>query len=484
MRVRMTDIFQGTFEQRDEAAKQLLRIEDSFDLIRRRFMIGGKQAAFYTVDGFLKGEVSEKVMEFFYKITEEQMPEDFAGFLQQQIPYLDLMKVADQEMFVKSVLSGMSCLMVEGYDIILALDFREYPSRSVDEPDKDKVLRGSRDGFIESLIPNMALIRRRIRDTDLSFELVNVGRSSKTDVAICYMQNRVNPGVLREVQNRLKGIDVDSLTMNQESLGECIFKKGWINPFPKFKFTERPDTTAACLLEGSIVILCDNSSAAMILPTSLFEIIEDANDYYFPPLTGTYLRFSRFIINVVSIFLTPFFILLMQHPDWVPHSFEFIKIQDPMYIPPVTQLLILEVAIDGLRMAAVNTPNMLNTPLSIIAGIVFGDYTVKSGWFNSEIMLYMAFVAIANYSQSNMELGYAIKFMRIQLLILTGIFGGWGFLAGTVILIVTPLCTRTINGRNYLYPLIPFDGAQLMKRFFRVSLSENEKLNRQGSKKN
>lgn len=484
MRVRMTDIFQGTFEQRDEAAKQLLRIEDSFDLIRRRFMIGGKQAAFYTVDGFLKGEVSEKVMEFFYKITEEQMPEDFAGFLQQQIPYLDLMKVADQEMFVKSVLSGMSCLMVEGYDIILALDFREYPSRSVDEPDKDKVLRGSRDGFIESLIPNMALIRRRIRDTDLSFELVDVGRSSKTDVAICYMQNRVNPGVLREVQKRLKGIDVDSLTMNQESLGECIFKKGWINPFPKFKFTERPDTTAACLLEGSIVILCDNSSAAMILPTSLFEIIEDANDYYFPPLTGTYLRFSRFIINVVSIFLTPFFILLMQHPDWVPHSFEFIKIQDPMYIPPVTQLLILEVAIDGLRMAAVNTPNMLNTPLSIIAGIVFGDYTVKSGWFNSEIMLYMAFVAIANYSQSNMELGYAIKFMRIQLLILTGIFGGWGFLAGTVILIVTPLCTRTINGRNYLYPLIPFDGAQLMKRFFCVSLSENEKLNRQGSKKN
>ena len=484
MRVRMTDIFQGTFEQRDEAAKQLLRIEDSFDLIRRRFMIGGKQAAFYTVDGFLKGEVSEKVMEFFYKITEKQMPEDFAGFLQQQIPYLDLMKVADQEVFVKSVLSGMSCLMVESYDIILALDFREYPSRSVDEPDKDKVLRGSRDGFIESLIPNMALIRRRIRDTDLSFELVDVGRSSKTDVAICYMQNRVNPGVLREVQKRLKGIDVDSLTMNQESLGECIFKKGWINPFPKFKFTERPDTTAACLLEGSIVILCDNSSAAMILPTSLFEIIEDANDYYFPPLTGTYLRFSRFIINVVSIFLTPFFILLMQHPDWVPHSFEFIKIQDPMYIPPVTQLLILEVAIDGLRMAAVNTPNMLNTPLSIIAGIVFGDYTVKSGWFNSEIMLYMAFVAIANYSQSNMELGYAIKFMRIQLLILTGIFGGWGFLAGTVILIVTPLCTRTINGRNYLYPLIPFDGAQLMKRFFRVSLSENEKLNRQGSKKN
>lgn len=474
----MPDIFQGDFAQRDEEIKKLLHISECFDLIRRRFVIGGKQAAFYSVDGFLRGDVTEKVMEFFYSISEEEMPQDFADFLQQKIPYLDIMKLEAQDAFVKAVLSGMSCLLLEGYDVILALDFREYPSRSVDEPDKDKVLRGSRDGFIESLVPNVALIRRRIRDTNLIFSLESVGRSSKTDLAVCYMKDRVNPDVLKSIQARLQEIDVDSLTMNQESLGESLFKKGWINPFPKFKFTERPDTTAACLLEGSIVILCDNSSAAMIIPTSLFEIIEDANDYYFPPITGTYLRFSRMVINVVAVFLTPVFILLMQHPEWVPQAFEFIKIEDPMYIPPVAQLLILEVAIDGLRMAAVNTPNMLNTPLSIIAGIVFGDYTVQAGWFNSEIMLYMAFVAVANYSQSNMELGYAIKFMRIQLLILTGIFGLWGFVAGTLILLITPLCTRTVTGRNYLYPLIPFDGIQLMKRFFRVSLHRNEELNR------
>lgn len=474
----MPDIFEGDFAQRDERIKDLLHIEECFDIIRRRFVMGGRQAAFYTIDGFLKGDIAEKVMEFFYSIEKKQMPDDFAGFLQQKIPYLDIMKLQDQEAFVKAVMSGMSCLLVEGYDVILALDFRVYPSRNVDEPDKDKVLRGSRDGFIESLIPNIALIRRRIRDTNLIFSLANVGTSSKTDLAICYMRDRVKPEVLKAVQERLKNINVDSLTMNQESLGECIFKKGWINPFPKFKFTERPDTTAACLLEGSIVILCDNSSAAMIIPTSLFEIIEDANDYYFPPVTGTYLRLSRMAINVVAVFLTPVFILLMQHPEWVPEAFSFIQIEDPMYIPPVVQLLILEVAIDGLRMAAVNTPNMLNTPLSIIAGIVFGDYTVEAGWFNSEIMLYMAFVAVANYSQSNMELGYAIKFMRIQLLILTGIFGLWGFIAGTLILLITPLCTKTVNGRNYLYPLIPFDGIQILKRFFRVSLQQDQKWSR------
>ena len=473
---RQIDVFQGDFSQRDEAVQKLLHIEECFDLLRRRIVIGGQQAVLYSIDGFLNGELMEKLMEFFYSIEEKDMPEEFGDFLQGKIPHIDMMKIGDTNAFLKAVLSGMTCLLLEGYKTIVAMDCRQYPSRSVDEPDKDKVLRGSRDGFIESLIPNIALIRRRIRDENLIFSLENIGNSSKTDVAVCYMKDRVQEDVLENLKRRLAAIDVDSLTMNQESLGECIFPRGWFNPFPKFKYTERPDTTAACLLEGSIVILCDNSSAAMIIPTSLFDIIEDANDYYFPPLTGTYLRLSRMIINLVSVFLTPVFILLMQYPEWVPSAFAFIQIQDDINIPPVAQLLILEIAIDGLRMAAVNTPNMLNTPLSIIAGIVFGDYTVQAGWFNSEIMLYMAFVAVANYSQSNMELGYALKFMRIGLLILTGIFGFWGFVAGTAVVFLTPLLTRTVSGRNYLYPLIPFDGVQLMKRFFRISTPANEKL--------
>lgn len=471
-----TDVFQGDFSQRDEQIKQLLHVGECFDIIRRRFVIGGKQAAFYTIDGFLNGEISEKVMEFFYSIEEQDMPEDFAGFLQNAIPHLDIIKLSDQEAFIKTFLSGMSCLLVEGYEEMLALDFREYPSRSVDEPDKDKVLRGSRDGFIESLLPNIALVRRRIRDVNLIFSLETIGQSSKTDIAICYMKGRVKEDVLKQVKEKLKSIQVDSLTMNQESLAESIFPKGWLNPFPKVKFSERPDTTAACLLEGSIAILCDNSSAAMIVPTSLFDIIEDANDYYFPPLTGTYLRLSRMAINILAVFLTPTFILLLQHPEWVPEVFQFTQIKEEINIPPVIQLLILEVAIDGLRMASVNTPSMLTTPLSIIAGIVFGDYTVNTGWFNSEIMLYMSFVAVANYTQSNMELGYAIKFLRIQLLILTGVFGLGGFVAGTLVVLITPLVNRTLTGRNYLYPLIPFDGVQLMQRFFRISLHRYENI--------
>ena len=221
--------------------------------------------------------------------------------------------------------------------------------------------------------------------------------------------------------------------MNQQSLAECLYPKKWYNPFPKFKFTERPDVTAASLLEGNIVIFVDNSPSAMILPTSVFDIVEDADDYYFPPVTGTYLRLSRMLINVLAVFMTPIFLLLINHPDWLPDWLSFIQINDAVHVPIYLQMMMLELMIDGLKLASVNTPSMLSTPLSVVAGIILGDYTVSSGWFNSEIMLYMAFVAVANYTQVSLELGYALKFMRIILLTLTAAFGLWGMIGGTVI---------------------------------------------------
>ena len=258
--------------------------------------------------------------------------------------------------------------------------------------------------------------------------------------------------------------------MNQESLAECIFPYKWFNPFPKFKFSERPDTAAASILEGNIVVLVDTSPSAMILPSSVFDIIEEADDYYFPPITGTYLRLTRMIISTLSLLVTPTWLLLMEYPSMIPSWLEFIQLSDPLNVPLIWQLLILEFAIDGLRLAAVNTPNMLTTPLSVIAGIVLGEYAVKSGWFNSETMLYMAFVTVANYSQASFELGYAMKFMRILILILTALFGIWGYAAGMVLTICAIIFNRTIAGKSYIYPLIPFRWKELRKRFFRGRL--------------
>ncbi len=448
----------------------LLNIRANFDIVYRVLRIGGREACLYFIDGFAKDDTLLKLLQTFSSIKEEDLPADAHGFSKQYLPYGEIGMAADQNQMIVSLLSGISCLFIDGYDTCLTIDCRTYPARSVSEPDKDKVMRGSRDGFVETLIFNTALIRRRIRDPKLTMEILSAGESSHTDIALCYMSSRVDQELLKKIKERISRLKVDALTMNQESLAECIFPYKWFNPFPKFKFSERPDTAAASILEGNIVVLVDTSPSAMILPSSVFDIIEEADDYYFPPITGTYLRLTRMIISTLSLLVTPTWLLLMEYPSMIPSWLEFIQLSDPLNVPLIWQLLILEFAIDGLRLAAVNTPNMLTTPLSVIAGIVLGEYAVKSGWFNSETMLYMAFVTVANYSQASFELGYAMKFMRILILILTALFGIWGYAAGMVLTICAIIFNRTIAGKSYIYPLIPFRWKELRKRFFRGRL--------------
>lgn len=470
----MANQFVMNINENIKMINELLQVDKSFDLLYRVIDVGDHRLCFYFIDGLSKDEIMEKIMEFFYKMTPEDFPSDAYGFSKKYLPYGEVDLIKDTDALIKYVLSGVPCLFIDGYAQGLAVDFRTYPARSVDEPEKDKVMRGSRDGFVETLVFNTALIRRRIRDPQLTMEMFTVGKTSKTDVVVSYMGKRVDSGVLSEIRKRIQNIDIDSLTMNGESLAECLYQHKWYNPFPKFKFSERPDAASAAILEGSIVILVDNSPAAMIVPTSVFDIIEDADDYYFPPITGTYLRLSRFIIDVAAVIFTPLFLLLIQNPQWIPRGFEFIYITDPINIPLLWQFLLLEFAVDGMRLASLNTPSMLSTPLSVVAGIVLGDFTVSSGWFNSEIMLYMAFVAIANYTQSSFELGYALKFMRIITLVLTGYFGLWGFIIGILITLTAIVRNKTISGRSYIYPLIPFNGRQLLRRFFRISLPKSE----------
>ena len=441
------------FSKRDKNVdymNQMLPVEDSFDIVQRDIQIGGKDATFYFIDGFTKDESMLKIMDSFFNIKEEDMPKDAAAFATTCIPYVEVDVIGDFDQIFRNLLSGVTCLFIDGYQACLAIDCRTYPARSVDEPDKDKSLRGSRDGFVETIVFNTALMRRRIRDRHLVMKMLEVGESSRTDVALCYMEDRVDQELLKNLNYRIRDIKVDDLRMNQQSLAECLFKRKWYNPFPKFKFTERPDTAAACLLEGKVVILVDNSPSAMILPTSILDIIEEANDYYFPTLTGMYLKISRALITFLTIFLTPVFLLFMQNLSWLPKIFAFVAVKDTVNIPLIFQLLMLEVAIDGLRLAALNTPSMLSTPLSVIAGLVMGEFSVKSGWFNAEVMLYMAFVAVANYTQPNFELGFALKFMRLELLVLTAVFNWIGFLAGTVIVICSICFNKTLSGRSYL----------------------------------
>lgn len=452
-----------------------LAAQANFDVVYRVIHIGGREACIYFIDGFCKDDMMQKMLQYFMDIKPEEMPRDAHEMSKQNIPHVEVDINDKWDTIIYSFLSGVFVLLVEGFDKALLIDSRTYPSRSVEEPDKDKVLRGSKDGFVETIVFNTALIRRRIRSTDLRMQIMSAGNSSKTDIVICYMDSRVDKKFLAQIRHKIESIEVDALTMNQESLAECLYSRKWFNPFPKFKYTERPDTAAAQILEGNIIILVDNSPSAMILPTTVFDVVEEADDYYFPPITGTYLRLTRFLISLLTFIMTPTFLLLMNRREWIPEAFSFIVLQEEPNIPLIWQFLILELAIDGLRLAAVNTPTMLSTPLSVMAALVLGEFSVKSGWFNSEVMLYMAFVAIANYTQTNYEMGYALKFMRILTLILTAIFGVWGYAAGIVFFVLSIAVNRTVSNQSYLYPLIPFNWNKLKGRFLRRRLPGSRK---------
>ncbi len=445
-----------------------LRSEQSFDLVKRDLIIADRKAALFFIDGLLKDDITEKILEFFYKNVKSENFKSALYFAQSSVPYVEVEVTSDLKKICTDVLSGISALIIEGFTEVILLDTRTYPQRSTSEPDNDKVLRGSRDGFVETLINNTALIRRRIRDTNLTVKAYSVGTQSHTDIAVIYMENKVDKKLLANLDKRLKAIDVPSLTMNQQSLVEALYKNLWYNPFPKVKHTERPDTTASAILDGNIVILVDNAPSALLLPTSIFDVLEEADDYYFPPVTGTYLKLARYFITIVTVLITPLWLLALQNPDYCPEFFRFVLLDEPQNIPVFWQLILMEVGIDGLRLAALNTPNSLTTPLSIIGAIALSEFAVESGWVSMEAILYMALVTVANFTQPNFELGYSFKFCRVLLLVLTYIFNVWGFIIAFIINLVLLCTNRTLSSKSYLYPLVPFNGKEFLRKILRI----------------
>lgn len=457
-----------------EEFKTLLRANESFDLIYRTININSRVAAFFFIDGLVKDAVMEKMLEFFYSLKDEDAFKDAHTFSKHCVPHVEVDVTDDKDKICTNILSGMLVLMVDGFDKAIVIDVRTYPQRDTSEPATDKVLRGSRDGFVETLVSNTALIRRRIRNPCLTMKIFSVGKLSKSDVVVSYMEDKVDKKLLDDICQRIKNAKVDSLTMNQQSLIEAIYHYKWYNPFPKIKHSERPDTAASAILEGNIIILVDNSPSAIILPTSIFDILEEADDYYFPPFTGTYLKISRYIIGLLTLIITPLWLLFLQNPWMIPPWLQFINVTDNINLPIFWQLLALELIIDGLRLASLHTPDSISTTLSIIAAIVLSDFSVQSGWFNSETMLYMAFVAMSNYAQPSIELGYCLKFFRIFLLILTNIFNIWGFFGGIVLIFLSMLSNKTVSGKHYLYPLIPFNGKKLISKVLRTRAKVSE----------
>ena len=283
------------------------------------------------------------------------------------------------------------------------------------------------------------------------------------------MKGKADAEYVDSLIKKIRAIKTKSLSMGAQSLAECLIRRRWYNPFPKVRMTERPDFTAAQILEGGVAIVLDNSPEVILLPSSMFDFMQETNDFYFPPITGTYISLVRYAVFFATLFVTPVWYLLLSHPELIPDWLAFIQPENTGRIPIIFQLFLVEFIIDALRLASSNTPDMLANSLSVVGGLILGDFAVDIGWLIPEVILYMAFVAIANFSQRSYELGYAFKFLRMFLLAATAIFKFWGFVVGVVVILVLLATNKTVNGkRSYLYPLIPFDGRALASLLFRV----------------
>ena len=447
---------------------QKLRVSESFDVLRKTMTLPFGEATLYYIDGFVKDTVMQKLMMNFTTI--KTAPASAREFMQTSVPYVETDVSDNAELMIQMVLSGATVMLCEGFGAEgIIIDTRTYPARETAEPEGDRVMLGARDGFVETLIFNTALIRRRIRNPALTMSYMTVGEDSKTDVVICYMADRADLKYVEELKKKISEVKTRALTVGHESLAECLIKSRWYNPFPKFRTTERPDSASAQLLEGGVLVIIDNTPQVMVFPSTIFDFMQESNDFYFPPLTGTYIRAVRYVVFFLTLIITPTWLLMLKYPELVPSFLTFAMPEDMGQLPIVAQLLLVEFIIDALRLASLNTPNMLNNSLSVVGGLILGDFAVSIGWLIPEVILYMSFVAIANFTQRSYELGYAIKFLRIFLLIVTALFGFWGYVGGLLVTLVLLVTNSTVNGkRNYLYPLIPFNGKALKSLLLRV----------------
>ncbi len=445
----------------------LLGVNRNFDILKKVVKIEKGEITLFYIDGLIKDGAMQKLI--IYLLSLKEMPGNAKTFLEGHMPYVECDVTADPSLMVQMVLSGATLMFGSSFGAeAMIIDARTYPARETAEPENDRVMRGARDGFVETLIFNTALIRRRIRDVTLTMQYLSVGKASKSDIVVAYMSDRADPKLVKYITDKISSLSTDSLTMGHESLAESLIQTHWYNPFPKIRYTERPDTASAQLLEGSVIVLLDNSPAAMILPTSIFTFLQESNDFYLPPLTGTYLRIIRHAVFWLTLFLTPVWFLGVLNPEHVPSWLAFAIPTDRGKLPIYLQLLLAEFVIDGLRMASMNTPDMLANSLSVVGGLILGEFAVDVGWLIPEVILYMSFVAIANFTQTSFELGYALKFMRILLLTLIAFFNVWGFIGGVLLILLLTVTNKTVNGgHSYLYPLIPFSGRALLSLYIR-----------------
>ena len=432
-----------------------MAVDKSFDVIRLDVVYANRKMALFLIDGFVKDDILHYLMKVLLELNEGDLdPDPLEKLLKTYIPYVEVEATDNLDQVIESVLAGPTALIVDGIDRAILIDARTYPVRGPQEPDMERVVRGARDGFVETLGFNTALTRRRVRDRTLRMEYMAIGRRSKTDVVVCYIEDIANSHFVRDVKESLEQIDTDGLPMGEKSIDEFITGQYW-NPYPIMRYTERPDTTAAHLYDGHVIVFVDGSPSALITPSTFWHHLQHAEEYRNKPLVGAYLRLVRFLAVWASIFILPLWYFLAENPTFLPASLSYIGPNEVGHIPLIFQFLIIEVGLDMLRMAAIHTPSSLATALGLVAALMIGGVAVEVGLLSNEVILYLSMAAIGTFATPSYELSLANRLIRLALLLSTAIFGLPGFVIGITIFILLLINMKSL-GVPYMWPFIPF----------------------------
>ncbi len=456
-------------EENIQTLKKLLPIDRSFDFMARTLLLGKTKAFFLGINGFCKTEILQQIFSDLQNplFVRTDTIEDIRRYVDAKIGYAQISLSDSTDDILNNVLSGPAALLIDGFRSAVIIDVRTYPARGIAEPDMEHVTRGAKDGFVETLLFNTNLIRRRIRSPRLCFSMHSIGSESKTDVAVAYLEGSAGEELLTRLSKKLDSLNVSSLTMGTKSLEELLLEKHWWNPLPSFRTTERPDVACSYLAEGYILLLVDNSPGVLILPCTVFQFTQSPEDYYNSPAVGTYFRLVRLFCIPVSLLLMPCFLLLTAYyPDF---SARLGLLSSPGQGPVrlFFYVLVVEFILDLFKYSSALNSGKFSGSLSMIGGLVIGDIAVSLNWASVEVLFYAAVTLLTSLSLPDAAFSDALRLYRILLITATGFFGLPGFLICLGLILLSMLTTPTFGGFSYFWPLFPFNGKALKRLLFR-----------------
>lgn len=357
----------------------------------------------------------------------------------------------------QGMLTGDALFFLEGYNKALKIPDKGYPGRGVYETDSEKIIRGSNEGFSESIKLNTALIRKRLRSPHVKVKESFVGRRTHTNVDLVYIKDLIHPEILENIEKRLSDFEIDGAL--DSGIIEQLTEKRKYSPFPQFQTTQRPDRAAMAILEGRIVLLSDNSPVALILPTTYNAFIQTSDDYYSRWEIASFTRMLRYLASFFAMVFPGLYLAMTNfHTQILPTDLllSLAAARQGVPFPAMVEVLIMEIAFELLREAGVRLPSANGNTIGIVGGLIIGQAAVEANIVSPIVVIVVALTALCSFAVPNEEFATAFRILKFAFIFLCGMLGFFGFLVGLLTVLIH-LSHLESFGIPYLTPFVGAD---------------------------